>query len=110
METTDLSQKQPPVMVSTRMRPLVARELKRGQKVGWEYSSTAVRRSVKGSGTKTFTFDNVLGPDSNNKQCYEKVGKPIVQLAMEGYNGTIFAYGQTGSGKTWSMMVNVKGI
>ena len=29
--------------------------------------------------------------------------KPIVEKALEGYNGTVFAYGQTGSGKTFTM-------
>ena len=99
----ELAEKQPSVCVTVRLRPLVERELKRGEQGGWEYSSNAVRLKG-GSGAKTFTFDGVMPPDTDNQTLYRKVGKNIVTLAMEGYNGTIFAYGQTGSGKTWSMM------
>jgi kinesin family protein 15 len=31
---------------------------------------------------------------------FKKIGKPIVDSCLQGYNSTIFAYGQTGSGKT----------
>ncbi len=36
-------------------------------------------------------------------QVFERVARPVVKAAMEGYNGTIFAYGQTGSGKTFTI-------
>lgn len=36
-------------------------------------------------------------------QVFERVARPVVMGAMEGYNGTIFAYGQTGSGKTFTI-------
>lgn len=29
---------------------------------------------------------------------------PIVDAAVNGFNGTVFAYGQTSSGKTYTMM------
>lgn len=35
---------------------------------------------------------------------YKVVAYPIVEQALQGYNGTIFAYGQTGSGKTFTMV------
>lgn len=35
---------------------------------------------------------------------FKKLGKPLIDSAMEGINGCIFAYGQTGSGKSFSMM------
>lgn len=31
---------------------------------------------------------------------FKRIGKPIVDSCIQGYNSTIFAYGQTGSGKT----------
>lgn len=35
---------------------------------------------------------------------------PIVDSAIEGYNGSILAYGQTGTGKTYTMIGNQDGI
>ncbi|XP_058392897.1 centromere-associated protein E-like [Diceros bicornis minor] len=35
---------------------------------------------------------------------YEEIAVPIIDSAMQGYNGTIFAYGQTASGKTYTMI------
>lgn len=43
--------------------------------------------------------DNLFGPESRNYEIFGAIVKPIVELAMDGYNGTIFAYGQTSSGK-----------
>lgn len=34
---------------------------------------------------------------------YRLIAYPIVEKALQGYNGTIFAYGQTGTGKTYTM-------
>lgn len=45
-----------------------------------------------------------LNPQSNQEQVYADLAQPIVEQALEGFNGTVFAYGQTGSGKSWSMM------
>uniref|UniRef100_A0A8C8E6R5 Centromere protein E n=1 Tax=Otus sunia TaxID=257818 RepID=A0A8C8E6R5_9STRI len=46
------------------------------------------------------------GFSDNTQQLYEGVAVPIIQSAVQGYNGTIFAYGQTASGKTYTMMGN----
>ncbi|OQS05081.1 kinesin, partial [Thraustotheca clavata] len=51
----------------------------------------------------SFTFDNVFGEESTQKQVFEQVAKPVVSDVLEGYNATIFAYGQTSSGKTFTM-------
>ena len=34
---------------------------------------------------------------------YHFAGRPLVQAAMNGYNGALICYGQTGSGKTYTM-------
>lgn len=47
-----------------------------------------------------YNFDFVGGEDSTQEDVFAKVGKPIVDQCLQGYNGSIFAYGQTGSGKT----------
>ncbi|NXF53231.1 CENPE protein, partial [Oceanites oceanicus] len=58
------------------------------------------------NGTKVFSYDRVFHSSDNTQQLYEGVAVPIIQSAVQGYNGTIFAYGQTASGKTYTMMGN----
>ncbi|KAG0495953.1 hypothetical protein HPP92_000644 [Vanilla planifolia] len=52
---------------------------------------------------RTFTFDKVFGPASQQKDLFNQSISPIVSEVLEGYNCTIFAYGQTGTGKTYTM-------
>ncbi|CAN6559692.1 unnamed protein product [Malus baccata var. baccata] len=52
---------------------------------------------------RTFAFDKVFGPASQQKELYDQAVVPIVNEVLEGYNCTIFAYGQTGTGKTYTM-------
>lgn len=52
---------------------------------------------------KTYAFDNVFQPKTQQLEIYNTVAKPIVADVLNGYNGTIFAYGQTASGKTYTM-------
>lgn len=52
---------------------------------------------------RTYTYDNVFGPDSTQLEVYEAVVAPSLCEVMEGYNCTVFAYGQTGTGKTHTM-------
>jgi kinesin family protein 15 len=49
---------------------------------------------------KRFTFDFCADVDSTQEEMFARVGRPISETCLTGYNGTIFAYGQTGSGKT----------
>lgn len=41
---------------------------------------------------------------TSNYDVFDSIVKPIVDAAVNGFNGTVFAYGQTGSGKTFSML------
>ena len=50
-----------------------------------------------------FYFDGVFLCESPQADVFETVARPIVDRALEGYNGTLFAYGQTGSGKTYAI-------
>ncbi|CAH1418273.1 unnamed protein product [Lactuca virosa] len=52
---------------------------------------------------RSFLFDKVFGPKSQQKDLYHSAVSPIVFEVLEGYNCTIFAYGQTGTGKTYTM-------
>ena len=44
------------------------------------------------------------GAASTQQNVYDDVGAPILDAAMQGYNGTILAYGQTGAGKTHTLL------
>ncbi|CAJ0941670.1 unnamed protein product, partial [Mesorhabditis belari] len=52
---------------------------------------------------RSFVFDAVFPPDTNQILVYNVAARPIVENVLKGYNGTIFAYGQTGTGKTFTM-------
>ncbi|KAK4481021.1 hypothetical protein RD792_011889 [Penstemon davidsonii] len=52
---------------------------------------------------RTFVFDKVFGPTSQQKELYDDVVGPTINEVLEGYSWTIFAYGQTGTGKTYTM-------
>lgn len=47
-----------------------------------------------------------MSSEQNGQQqyVYERLGRPLLDQAFDGYNVSIFAYGQTGSGKTYSMI------
>ncbi|ONL96696.1 Kinesin-like protein KIN-5B, partial [Zea mays] len=52
---------------------------------------------------KTFTFDKVFGPQSQQRSIYNHAVAPLVTEVLEGYNCTVFVFGQTGTGKTYTM-------
>ena len=52
---------------------------------------------------KNFTFDHVFSNDVTQRHIYEVCAAPVVEAALQGFNGTIFAYGQTGAGKSFTM-------
>eukprot|EP00484_Ammonia_sp_Unknown_P028048 CAMPEP_0197046746 /NCGR_PEP_ID=MMETSP1384-20130603/22398_1 /TAXON_ID=29189 /ORGANISM="Ammonia sp." /LENGTH=833 /DNA_ID=CAMNT_0042478581 /DNA_START=53 /DNA_END=2554 /DNA_ORIENTATION=+ len=95
------------VKVAVRCRPLNEREknLKNAMVIEVDPGSNAIvlKKPPNMTQTKSFTFDNVYGDASTQREVYEDTAYPLVESVIEGYNGTIFAYGQTGCGKTWSM-------
>jgi hypothetical protein len=97
------------VRVIVRVRPLSSKEKDQGReqivRVDKKTSSIQVRNPDADTreAPRSFTFDNVYGDQSEQKTIYDETAAPIVEAAMQGYNGTIFAYGQTGAGKTHTM-------
>ncbi|KAE8614585.1 hypothetical protein XENTR_v10008229 [Xenopus tropicalis] len=96
------------VKVVVRCRPLNERERAMNSKMAVgvdEMRGTITVHKVDSMNEppKTFTFDTVFGPDSNQLDVYNLTARPIIDSVLEGYNGTIFAYGQTGTGKTFTM-------
>lgn len=90
------------VKVAVRCRPLSRREEEKGAKEivsMQEGKSILIADGSDGGKKKQFTFDHSYFTDSTQQQVYDDIGKPIVDQALQGYNGTIFAYGQTGSGR-----------
>ncbi|GME77505.1 unnamed protein product [Ambrosiozyma monospora] len=57
--------------------------------------------------TKTYTVDQVFGPESEQTEIFEKAALPLFNDFVKGYNCTMLAYGQTGSGKTYTMCGDV---
>eukprot|EP00090_Calanus_glacialis_P016225 TRINITY_DN25444_c0_g1_i1.p1 TRINITY_DN25444_c0_g1~~TRINITY_DN25444_c0_g1_i1.p1 ORF type:complete len:1065 (-),score=410.75 TRINITY_DN25444_c0_g1_i1:108-3302(-) len=53
--------------------------------------------------SKSYQFDRVFGPKSQQLDVYRAVVEPLIEQVMMGYNCTVFAYGQTGTGKTFTM-------
>ncbi|XP_054997855.1 centromere-associated protein E [Sorex araneus] len=91
------------VAVCVRVRPLNSREEALGEEtqVYWKTGNNAIYQV---DGSKSFSFDRVFGSEESTKNVYEEIAVPIIDSAIQGYNGTIFAYGQTASGKTYTMM------
>ncbi len=100
------------VLVAVRMRPLNAREKQLGDDVVVRLPKDTpgkvemLRSSAQDADPhdyRSFKFDFSYDQDCRQEDVFNDVGKPILDKAFDGFNGTIFAYGQTGSGKTWSM-------
>ncbi|KAM8804254.1 centromere-associated protein E isoform 2-T2 [Rhynchonycteris naso] len=91
------------VAVCVRLRPLNSREEALGEatQVYWKTDNNAIYQV---DGSKSFNFDRVFHCNETTKNVYEEIAVPIIDSAIQGYNGTIFAYGQTASGKTYTMM------
>ncbi|KAM6221995.1 centromere-associated protein E [Rhynchocyon petersi] len=91
------------VAVYVRVRPLISREEALGEdtQVYWKTDKNTVYQV---DGSKSFSFDRVFHSNETTKNVYEEIAVPIIEAAIQGYNGTIFAYGQTASGKTYTMM------
>eukprot|EP00927_Polykrikos_kofoidii_P023953 TRINITY_DN21882_c0_g1_i1.p1 TRINITY_DN21882_c0_g1~~TRINITY_DN21882_c0_g1_i1.p1 ORF type:complete len:1567 (-),score=266.22 TRINITY_DN21882_c0_g1_i1:133-4644(-) len=99
------------IQVAVRARPLNSMERNLSSKMIFKASGTTLEELEDDGYTpsgKTYTYDNVFGPECSNEDVYNGQCKAIVTSALQGYNGTIFAYGQTSSGKTFTLMGDVQ--
>ena len=108
------------ITVGVRVRPLNAKEKAAGYHNILRINEEKTELVVNDRSNKhhTFSCDFVItnqqkslsseliedSEDSQQLYVYEKIGKPLLNKAYDGYNVSIFAYGQTGSGKTYSMI------
>jgi kinesin family protein 2/24 len=53
--------------------------------------------------TQAFKVDYAFGPQDQNDEVYLQIGRPLVDLGLQGGLSCMFAYGQTGSGKTFTI-------
>ncbi|KAK2707023.1 hypothetical protein QYM36_014895, partial [Artemia franciscana] len=99
------------ILVAVRLRPLIEREITFGNPICWKvenstdvYQIDPQTKKISEHSSSIFKFDHVFDMKATNRDVYEKVTKPLVDSAVNGFNATIFAYGQTSSGKTHTMM------
>ncbi|KAJ8923592.1 hypothetical protein NQ315_010171 [Exocentrus adspersus] len=104
----DSQESQENVRVFIRIRPLSKKEVADANEniIICDHKENLIVLKKNGEHTKPFKFDHVFGPNTVQLEMYRMVAYPIVEKALEGYNGTIFAYGQTGTGKTYTMAGN----
>ncbi|CAI2161616.1 2010_t:CDS:2 [Funneliformis geosporum] len=96
------------VQVALRIRPLTQEDLitlpSRFQRNVISTSPfTPNQVIVHGDKKQSFSFDHVFGPESLQKEIYDRAIRNMVDKFLEGFNVTILAYGQTSSGKTHTM-------
>ena len=93
------------VRVAVRCRPFNSKEKANGESsiVTFTDQQIVIRDPNNPGEVQNFGFDLLFDENSKQEDVFAAIGKPILDKAFEGFNGTIFAYGQTGSGKTWSM-------
>uniref|UniRef100_A0A8C1ZU86 Kinesin-like protein KIF14 n=1 Tax=Cyprinus carpio TaxID=7962 RepID=A0A8C1ZU86_CYPCA len=100
------------VTVAVRARPFTSREKneKTRQVIFMNDQETVVQHpDTKQSYTFTFDFSfcSINESDASfasQQVVYEKLARPLLERAFEGFNTCLFAYGQTGSGKSYTMM------
>lgn len=92
------------IQVFVRVRPTNSSELKSRSIVDVKSDrEVTVKDNKQSNAFKTFTFNNVFGPNSAQVDVYRSVVHPLIGEVLSGYNCTVFAYGQTGTGKTFTM-------
>ncbi|XP_058393014.1 centromere-associated protein E-like [Diceros bicornis minor] len=90
------------ITVCVRLRPLSRKEALGGaMQDHWKTDNNTIYQV---DGSISFNFDRVFLNNESTENVYEEIAVPIIDSAMQGYNGTIFAYGQTASGKTYTMI------
>ena len=101
---TPTSQAETSVRVAVRVRPLLPKEstVRARECIDYVPNDDDTRQIVLG-GQRSFTYDYVYAPSSNQEELYETAVTPLIGAFFDGYNATVLAYGQTGSGKTYTM-------
>jgi hypothetical protein len=94
------------MQVFCRFRPLSDVEAASGEGLHVEFDTSGKGLNVQHPIIKRhvpFAFQGVFSPDAGQCEVYNRVGKPVLDAAMAGYNAAVICYGQTASGKTYTM-------
>lgn len=91
------------IKVAIKSRPLLRREIDLKLQPSWKIKDNTIQDAGDNS-AGILDFDHIFDEEISNQEVFDVVGKPIVDQAIKGFNGTIFAYGQTASGKTHTML------
>ena len=101
------------VRVAVRVRPFTAQELQQEgirRAVRLEADSIVVESDAAAdAGELRFSFDHNFWsfsheesvPFASQQMVYERLGGPLMDKALEGFNVCLFAYGMTSSGKSY---------
>lgn len=89
----------PPIQVVVRVRPFLSHELPDQDLMSINGSNISV---IVQKQQKCFEFDSIA-QDVSQSQFFSSYATQYIDLALMGYNATIFTYGQTGSGKTYTI-------
>ncbi|XP_015428418.1 PREDICTED: centromere-associated protein E-like [Dufourea novaeangliae] len=95
------------IKVAIKVRPLIKREKDENLPIQWIVQGNSIVSTdteMKKRGDGGFCFDHIFDMNTSNADVFDVIVKPIVDAAVNGFNGTVFAYGQTSSGKTYTMM------
>ncbi|XP_076278067.1 uncharacterized protein LOC143207979 [Lasioglossum baleicum] len=95
------------IKVAIKVRPLIKREKDDNLSPQWKVQENTIVSTdteLKKRGDGGYCFDHIFDMDASNADVFDSIVRPIVDAAVNGFNGTIFAYGQTSSGKTYTMM------
>lgn len=72
------------------MRPLSIQEVSEGESLGLKATETGEEVILmEPKSEKTYNFDHVFPSETQNQELYNKVGKHIVDAALNGFNGTL---------------------
>ncbi|NXD21797.1 KI20A protein, partial [Spelaeornis formosus] len=74
--------------------------------------SSAMKNSERGVGhaVHSFTFSQVFGPETTQREFFEGSMKDIVRAYVNGVNGLVFTYGVTNAGKTFTIQGTSKDL
>ncbi|XP_043925868.1 kinesin-like protein KIF20A [Protopterus annectens] len=111
------------VKVYLRVRPFGETELSKGEDQGCvkiETADTLILKAPKdsftmknmergiGHATHKFSFSQIFGPDTTQKEFFSATMKEIVKDVLEGHNRLLYTYGVTNSGKTYTIQGTIR--
>ena len=94
------------IKVVVRVRPFASSERRRDDErlVYVMQDNQSVQLTNEAGTLKRFTFNQAFDDATDQEQMFNECGvKDLIDMALEGYNCTVFAFGQTGSGKTYTI-------